>query len=162
MIFRLVVVLMFVVVLAGAQTDTAKNPITRETIIDGEKIIGLHFSDAKRDSMIDDLKDQRENFENLRKVHLNNSVPPAMLFNPLPVGMKLENVRRPFVQSPSSAVTTPKNSDDLAFYSVGQLGALLKAKKITSVQLTTLSIERLKKYGPELHCVVTLMEDLAL
>jgi Asp-tRNA(Asn)/Glu-tRNA(Gln) amidotransferase A subunit family amidase len=56
----------------------------------------------------------------------------------------------------------PANLDDLAFYSIGQLGALIKSKQITSEKLTRFYLERLKKYGPKLECVVTLTESLAL
>ncbi|HEY6901519.1 MAG TPA: amidase, partial [Puia sp.] len=37
-----------------------------------------------------------------------------------------------------------------------------KRKKISSVELTTFFLERLKKYGPVLHCVIELTEDSAL
>ena len=162
MVYRIVFALLCVATLAGAQTDSSNLPVTRAMVIDGEQLIGLHFSDAKRDSMLGDLKDQRTNYENLRKIPLDNSVPPAILFNPIPVGMRFESERKPFVMSPSPALAAPKNIEDLAFSSVGELGALLKAKKITSVQLTKMYIDRLKKYGPRLQCVITLMEDYAL
>jgi Asp-tRNA(Asn)/Glu-tRNA(Gln) amidotransferase A subunit family amidase len=64
--------------------------------------------------------------------------------------------------SPPGKVRLPANRDDLAFYSVGQLGALIKTRQITSEELTRFYLERLKRYGPKLECVVTLTEDLAL
>src|SRR5207247_579723 len=59
-------------------------------------------------------------------------------------------------------VKLPANFDDLAFYSVGELGALIKSRQISSEKLTRFFLERLRKYGPKLECVVTLTEDLAL
>ena len=56
----------------------------------------------------------------------------------------------------------PDKIEDLAFYSVRQLAELIRTKKITSVQLTRMYIDRLKKYGPKLECVVTLTESLAI
>ena len=85
-----------------------------------------------------------------------------MLFNPLPVGMKFETVRKKFKMSSPGKVKLPANPDDLAFYSVEELAALIKSRQITSEQLTRFYLERLKKYGPKLNCVVTLTEDLAL
>jgi Asp-tRNA(Asn)/Glu-tRNA(Gln) amidotransferase A subunit family amidase len=85
-----------------------------------------------------------------------------MQFNPIPVGMKLETKRKKFKMSPAGKVKLPENIDDLAFYSVGQLGELLKTKQITSERLTQFYLDRLKKYGPKLECVVTLTEELAL
>lgn len=51
---------------------------------------------------------------------------------------------------------------DLAFYSVRDLGELIRTGQLTSVELTTLCLERLKRYDSRLFCVVTLTEDLAL
>ncbi len=145
---------------AFAQTNT--NPITREAVMGAEKLIGLDFSDPKIDMMLPGLKEQLANFEAIRKFPLSNSVPPAILLNPIPVGMKFETRREKFKLSSPGKVKLPANPDDLAFYSVGELGALLKSRQITSEQLTRFYLERLKKYGPKLECVVTLTEDLAL
>ena len=61
-----------------------------------------------------------------------------------------------------SKTELPKNKNDLAFYSVGQLAELIRTRKITSTELTKFYLDRLKKYGPKLECVITLTEDLAL
>jgi Asp-tRNA(Asn)/Glu-tRNA(Gln) amidotransferase A subunit family amidase len=59
-------------------------------------------------------------------------------------------------------VTLPSNPDDLAFYSVGQLAELIRTRKLSSEKLTRLYLDRLKRYGPRLECVITLTEELAL
>jgi Asp-tRNA(Asn)/Glu-tRNA(Gln) amidotransferase A subunit family amidase len=143
-----------------SQTNT--NTITRETVAEAEKLIGLDFSDSKIDMMVSGLKNQLGDFEAMRKFPLSNSVPPAMQFNPIPVGMKIDTKHKKFKMSPAGKVTLPENMDDLAFYSVRQLGELIKTRQITSEKLTRFYLERLKKYGPKLECVVTLTEDLAL
>jgi Asp-tRNA(Asn)/Glu-tRNA(Gln) amidotransferase A subunit family amidase len=112
--------------------------------------------------MLPDLKDQLGRFEALHRFAFSNDVPPALLFNPIPVGMKFETHRRKFKLSPPGKVKLPANLDALAFYSVGELAALIKTRQITSERLTRFYLERLKKYGPKLECVVTLTEDLAL
>jgi Asp-tRNA(Asn)/Glu-tRNA(Gln) amidotransferase A subunit family amidase len=45
---------------------------------------------------------------------------------------------------------------------VTTLARLVRARKVTSVELTQMYLARLKKYGPRLECVITLTEDLAL
>jgi Asp-tRNA(Asn)/Glu-tRNA(Gln) amidotransferase A subunit family amidase len=142
--------------------QTTAPALTREIVASAEKLIGLNFSDAKRDSMIDGLKDHATNYENIRKVALANSIPPAITLNPIPVGMKFETARKPFVMSKPGRVTVPANFEDLAFYSVGQLAELVKSRKVTSEKLTTMYLNRLKKYGPKLECVITITEDLAM
>jgi Asp-tRNA(Asn)/Glu-tRNA(Gln) amidotransferase A subunit family amidase len=138
------------------------NPITSDVVANAEKLIGLNFTEAKRDSMLDDLFDQLRNYEKIRTVSLLNSVPPAVLFNPIPVGFEFEKVKRAFKMSRPGKVVLPRNREDLAFYSIGQLAELIRARKLTSEQLTRMYLERLKKYGPKLHCIITLTEDLAL
>lgn len=144
------------------QSQTSQNPITREIITAAEKLVGLQWTDAKTDSMLDGLKDQLENYQNIRKVSLANSVPPAILFNPIPVGMKFGKTRKPFKVSPVGKVSVPANIEEMAFYSVGQLGQLVRSKRVTSEELTRMYIARLKKYGRKLECVITLTEDRAI
>ena len=138
------------------------SPVTRDVVASAEKLFGLNFTDVKRDSMLDGLKDQLASYQNIRKVELANSTPPAITFNPIPIGMKFESARKEFVASSVGNVIVPANFEDLAFYSVGQLAELIRTRKVTSVQLTTMYLNRLKKYGPKLLCVITLTEDLAM
>jgi Asp-tRNA(Asn)/Glu-tRNA(Gln) amidotransferase A subunit family amidase len=76
--------------------------------------------------------------------------------------MKFNTVRKRFVASSAGKVVVPSRIEDLAFFSVGQLAELIKARKVTSAQLTTMYLNRLKKYGPKLECVITLTESLAV
>jgi len=153
-------VIIFSSTLLSAQQNEKK--IKKEMIPNAEKIIGLEFTDAERDSMQDALNDQLNNYENIRKIHLDNSIPPAILFNPIPVGFKFDQKQKPQKFSDYSYVKMPKNIEDITFYSIGELAQLIKTKKITSTQLTKFYLERLKKYGPKLHSVITLTEERAL
>jgi Asp-tRNA(Asn)/Glu-tRNA(Gln) amidotransferase A subunit family amidase len=144
------------------QQEKKSNPVTVEMVGQAQKIMGLDFSEAKRDSMLENLAEQLESYEKLRIFPLPNSVPPAILFNPIPVGFEFEKARRPFKKSPPALVKLPKTLEDLAFYSVGQLSELIRTRKVTSQQLTTMYLARLKKYGPKLECVITLTEELAM
>jgi Asp-tRNA(Asn)/Glu-tRNA(Gln) amidotransferase A subunit family amidase len=145
---------------AHSQTNT--NTITRETVAEAEKLIGLDFSESKMDMLVGGLKNQLSDFEAMRKFPLSNSVMPAMQFNPIPIGTKIDTKQKKFKMSPAGKIKLPENMDDLAFYSVRQLGELIRTHQITSENLTRYYLERLKKYGPKLECVVTLTEDLAL
>ncbi|KAB2878919.1 amidase [bacterium] len=148
--------------LAGMAVQNSPSIITRDLIASAEKIIGLEFSDAKRDSMIDGLQEQLGNYQNMRKVPLANNVLPSILFNPIPSGFKFESEKKAFKQSKTGAVVLPANLDDLAFYSVSDLAYLIKNRKVSSEQLTKMYIDRLKKYGPKLECVISITEELAL
>ncbi|MDH7603962.1 MAG: amidase [Melioribacter sp.] len=140
----------------------AQEKITKENVANAEKILGLEFTEAERDSMLDALNEQLNNYMNIRKIKIDNSIPPAILFNPIPVGVKIDNNQKPIHYSDYSYAKLPENFDDLAFYSIGELAYLIKTRKITSTQLTKFFLERLKKYGPKLYSVVNLTEERAL
>ena len=55
-----------------------------------------------------------------------------------------------------------RTSSDLAFASVSELASLLHARKITSLALTQMYIDRLKRYDSKLHFVISLTEERAL
>ena len=136
--------------------------IEKENISNAEKIIGLEFTDAERDSMIGFLDEQLGNYNKIREIELNNNVPPAILFNPIPVGYDFPKERRPLRFSNYSYVKIPKDKNELALFSIGELAEIIRTKQITSVELTEFFIQRLKKYDPILHCVITLTEERAL
>lgn len=145
----------------GSIAQEKQNTITRAMIAEAEKIIGLQFSEERRDSLLDEVNGNLQNYAAVRAVPLANSVVPAFVFNPIPAGMTFS--AKPSSFKPSAyAPVLPANREELAFYSVGELAALIKARKITSVELTTLYLNRLKKYGGDLLCTITLTEELAL
>jgi Asp-tRNA(Asn)/Glu-tRNA(Gln) amidotransferase A subunit family amidase len=136
--------------------------ITTKDIAASEKVIGLDFTSKERKMMLDDVRRNLSAYEELRKISLQNSVPPALAFSPVIPGIQLETERMPSKMPEASDVKVPSNFEDLAFYPLTDLAQLIKSRKITSTQLTKLYLERLKKYGPRLECVITLTEDLAL
>jgi len=136
--------------------------ITTKDIESAEKIIGLKLTQKERKMMQDNLKRNRSNYEELRKISLQNHVPPVLLFNPSVPGMSLEKKEKPASARENQKVKMPENIEDLAFYPVTALSQLIRERQMTSTQLTRMYLERLKKYGPLLECVVTLTEELAL
>jgi Asp-tRNA(Asn)/Glu-tRNA(Gln) amidotransferase A subunit family amidase len=151
----------FALLLLGAFIASEFGDLSRQDISPAGKIIGMKFSQAETDSMISVLNDQLKNYENMRRYALPNSVPPALWFNPIPVGKTIPGEPCTFRTSDYSATKLPSDLNDLAYYSVGQLSALIHAKKITSAQLTAFFLQRLKKYNPTLRCVVTFTDSLA-
>jgi Asp-tRNA(Asn)/Glu-tRNA(Gln) amidotransferase A subunit family amidase len=143
-----------------SQIDSAHS--LKKYIESAEKLFDLNFTDAERDSAQDNLKFYIKSYDVIHKIDLPNSIPPAILFNPIPVGYLNNSKQTKLKFDDYSKTIIPKNFDDLAFYSIGQLAYLIKTKKITSTELTKFYLARLKKYDPILKCVITLTEDLAL
>ena len=161
-IYKTILVFSSAVLFAYVISFSDDSLIKKEEIANAEKLIGLSFDDAERDTMIDALEEHLDSYTELRKQHLNNSVMPAVLFNPIPTGFIFPNGQNTLHYSDYSQVQIPHNKDDLAFYSIGELAELIRTKQITSVELTKFYLDRLRKYDPILHCVITLTEKRAL
>ncbi len=138
------------------------NEITLETLASAEQIIGLEFTPAEHDSMLSGLQDVLKDYEKIRNYPVSNDIPPTLLFNPLPSGFKPDMVQKPIRWDLPKNVELPENINELAFYSVAELSVLIRQRKISSVRLTQFFLDRLKKFGDTLQCVITLTEDLAL
>jgi Asp-tRNA(Asn)/Glu-tRNA(Gln) amidotransferase A subunit family amidase len=140
----------------------AQEPVTMSQVIGAENMFGLHFTDVKRDSMISGLTDKQKTYKWLHAQNLNNDVPFPLWYSPLLPGMVVPKKQLPVAFHLPDQVALPADRNQLAFYSIPQLASLIKNKKISSEQLTRFYIDRLKKYGPVLHCVIQLTEDIAI
>src|SRR5262245_37245538 len=144
------------------QTEQA-GKITAELIQQAEWIAGITLTEDERKAIATTVERDQRRFEALRKVELTNSVPPAQAFFAAPPQEAGADVRRDLVRPIKiTAGEKPAADEDLAFLPVTELAALLRARKVSSVELTKLYLARLKKYDPLLKCVVTLTEELAL
>src|SRR5712671_8092656 len=149
---------------AQAQAQGAKK-ITKELIENSAAIADVPISEEYKEMMLENLNDQAKGYEEIYKLHIPNSVEPALIFDPVLPGVKFETERKPMriSKAPSAAASgTPKNLEDLAFASVRELGELVRTKKVSSLALTEMYLGRLKKYDQTLKFVVTLTEARAL
>lgn len=142
-------------------SDNSDN-INSEDLTHLEKILGIQFNETERDSMLESLNQQRSDYKSIRNQKLENRISPSLIFNPLPIGFEINKQQEKNQFSDYSKTELPKDKNDLAYYSVGELAHLIKTKKITSVELTEFYLNRLKKYDEILHCVITLTEERAL
>lgn len=126
------------------------------------KNIGLNFTRSERKMMEQGVGRNRSNYNKVRDLTIENDVFPAVTFSPVLPGMRFEKGKSKFKLSKSGKVYRPEQLEDAAFYPLTALAQLIKTRQITSTELTEMYIRRLKKYGPTLKCVVTLMEDHAL
>ena len=136
--------------------------ITPISIDAAADLIGLSFSPPEKDSMIAALNTQRNNFEILRKTKLENSVAPALIFNPLPQGFFPSQLQKPYDWGLPATVTLPEKENDIAYLPLNQLAVLIKTKQISSERLTKIYLDRIKTYADTLQCLITLLEEPAL
>ena len=137
--------------------------VTPATIAAAEEIAGLKFSDEQRAMMVDGLKQNQGQIELLHKQVIDNSVAPAMMFNPLPPGMSLrKGAKVPMVRERMPLRAMPTGAEDLAFASVNELAALVRARKVSSTELTRMYLSRLDRFDPLLKCTITVTRERAL
>jgi Asp-tRNA(Asn)/Glu-tRNA(Gln) amidotransferase A subunit family amidase len=105
-------------------------------------------------------------------VPLGNGEPPALQFQAYPGGtgslmerLWRENGGSPFERTPIDIPPwpgpVPTREEDVAFLPVHRLAALVRDGHISSVELTELYLERMRRYDPVLLCAVTILEDRA-
>jgi Asp-tRNA(Asn)/Glu-tRNA(Gln) amidotransferase A subunit family amidase len=129
---------------------------------DAEKLIGLRFTPAERKLMLDGINEQLAAYEKLHAILIDNGVSPALTFDPRLPDMIFRTTQRTIRFSKIKKPRLPDNIEDIAFWPVTHLAALIRTKQISSVELTKLYLDRLHRYDPILNCVVTFTDDLAL
>ncbi len=141
---------------------SAGNILLAQDTKEAEALFDLRFDEEERKLMKKGLDDNLEAYKALHNYNIDNSIPPAIQFNQMPVGFELNTEQAQIEWSLNKGVKIPENIEELAFYTVADLATLIKARKISSLQLTSIYLDRLKKYGDTLECVITLTEELAI
>ena len=149
--------LTFLIGYAVAQDTTFK----KSDLISSAKVFDMRFTQKEIDTLYSDVLDNVLNYQAMHKLSLNNSVPLSLWQNPVVPGMNFNKIQKPIIWNKVNA-SVPTNKNDLAFYSIEQLAFLLKNKKISSVELTQFFIDRIKKWGDTLQCVITITQDIAM
>lgn len=141
-----------------------KTKITKEMIDSAAAIADVNVADEYKQMMLDNLNQQAKGYEDVYALHIPNSIDPALIFDPVLPGMKFETQRKPMRMSKALAIAgdVPKDLEKLAFASVRELAELMRARKISSIALTEMYLDRLKRYDPVLKFSVTLTEERAL
>lgn len=139
--------------------------IAGETLDCAEKIFGVDFTPEQEEQALRSVNRNLDAFERLRKIDVPLDLDPALEFVPYLPG------RKPAPgATPGAALDIPlqppaarrASLEDVAFEPITALAALVKARDVSSTDLTKMYLARLKRYNPKLNCVVTLTEDLAL
>ncbi|MBC7687684.1 MAG: amidase, partial [Aquabacterium sp.] len=154
-------ILLPIALLFGIQTF-AQDTISKQDLKSAAKLIDINFTQKEIDTMYDGVKENLDNYKLQHKLTLNNNVPMSLWQSPVLPGMKFAEKQEAINWNIPTNVQLPANKNDLAFYNILQLASLIKNKKISSVELTKFFIDRLKKFGDSLQCVITITEDTAL
>ena len=139
-----------------------RTTVTPAVIEEAEKVAGLSFSAAERELMVRRLLVNRSWMEELREVEIPDGIAPAFEFDPTPRGRTAPEGASALDVAEPATLPDPNDPTALAYASIAELGALLRTGAVSSVRLTELYLDRLRRFGPELQAVVALTEELAL
>ncbi len=154
-IFLLIAICFSLFLQAQTKADSIKQ------IQEWAKWYDLNYTTAESDSALKNLQDYSGTYKAMHKTLPKNDLAFPFAFNPAPIGFKIPAAQQKITWNFSDAYM-PANKNELAFYSISQLASLVKNRKISSVELTTFFITRLKKWGDTLESVITLTEEVAM
>ena len=147
---------------AAAAAAQPAESVSPEMVKGAEWVAGVTLTEAERKTAAGALTRTLQNIATLNKLELGNAVGPALHFNPTPGETPTGGRGKVTLTTQPALPQKPEKDDDLAFLPLTKLAELLRTKQITSVELTKLYLDRLKKYDPALLCVVSLTEELAM
>jgi Asp-tRNA(Asn)/Glu-tRNA(Gln) amidotransferase A subunit family amidase len=137
--------------------------VKKEQVVGALALLGLEFQDAEIDMMMRRVNGSLASYENLRKIDVPYGTEPAFGFVPgLPNRKQIRGPQRFTTTIAATHARAPKNLEDVAFWPVTRLAPLIHSRAVSSTDLTKMYLARMKKYSPQLLCLITLTEDLAL
>jgi len=146
------------------QQPEAPGPIDKAALDCAEKVFGVDFTDAEEEMALRGANRNLASYEQLRQLDIPLDTEPAVTFRPYlpgraPAGPATPGAR---LRLPSPPLPTFATIEDLAFLPAVALGALVRAGKVTSSDLTKMYLDRLRRHGDTLHAVISLTEERAL
>ena len=144
--------------------------VTAATFAEAERLVQVEMTAADRATAASNWRMQiaplYEFRTGPRKIVLESTLTPAMQWNPSLIGVPADKqcnaAASSFIRSAGRVAPLPVSDEDLAFASVAQLSRWIESRQLTSERLTEIYLERLARFDPKLHCVITLTRDHAL
>ena len=146
------------------QPASAPQRVDRLRLDAAESLFGVDFNEAEEQMALNSVNRNLDSYDQLRKLNIPLDTEPAITFRPYLPGKKPTGKSTPGAKLKFARPVVPANlkAEEIAFLPVTALATLIESKRITSTELTRIYLDRLKKYGETLKCVVTLTEELAL
>jgi Asp-tRNA(Asn)/Glu-tRNA(Gln) amidotransferase A subunit family amidase len=151
---------------AYAQGQQNGGAVNVDVIDAAEKIAGLDFHSEEEAAIANSLNNRLRTYQQLRQTEIPWDTDPAVMFKPALPGKEPKPGATPGAAiryaRPPASLRRPANLEEVAFWPIARLAALVERKLVTSTELTQMYLARLKRYQPTLNFYVTLTEELAL
>jgi Asp-tRNA(Asn)/Glu-tRNA(Gln) amidotransferase A subunit family amidase len=136
------------------------------TFSEAEKLMRIDLTPAERAQAAGNWRSAMaplyESRTGPHKMPLEATAVPYSQWNPVLPGEIAGPQRDRFVWSRLDPGPLPARDEDIAFAPLARLARWIEKRELTSTRLTQIYLDRLRRYGPQLRCVITLTSDLAL
>ncbi|MEY3348903.1 MAG: hypothetical protein RLY46_942 [Bacteroidota bacterium] len=149
---------LFILLICFNLSAVAQDSISKSTVQQASQLMDVKFTEKEIEMMLQDLKDNLVDYKKMHALLLNNNIAMSAAQRLQPDNAIQQKINWQY----NKKIQLPSNKNELAFYSILQLGSLLRNKLISSKELTAFFIERIKKYGDTLECVVSITQDIAM
>lgn len=146
---------------ALGQEPVKADQITLDDLKAAQKLAAVEFTDEQLKEVLGDVKDWVASYAALRAMPITYQIEPPTPFEPLTLRASNARPGLSAKASPAQVSARPSKEEDLAFLPVGELANLVRTRKVSSLELTEMYLQRLERYGDKLLAVVTLMGDQA-
>lgn len=140
--------------------------VTPATFQEAEKLADIELNEQERAQAAGNWRNAMapycERRVGPRKVELEENLPPWSRWFAVAPGEGTRAAQDRFLRSNVDPGPLPGKEEDIAFAPVSQLSRWIETRQITSQRLTEIYLNRLQRYDPKLHCVITLTRNLAL
>ena len=135
--------------------------ITATTLREAEKLAGLRFTSGERTLALAGLETQLDRARRLDDLAMPNDAAPASTFDPrLPNSSYAPGDGSTHFTQPRESAG-PADDAEIAHAPLPLLGYWLRTGVLTSAHLTEIYLDRIRRVGPRLECIVTITESLA-
>jgi Asp-tRNA(Asn)/Glu-tRNA(Gln) amidotransferase A subunit family amidase len=140
--------------------------VSSATFTEAEKLVQVNYTSPELDMAARtwrmNLASVYERRTGPRKVALDATLAPWSHWDPVLPGEKRGPDHDRFIFNATDPGPVPEKDDDIAFSPVAKQARWIEQRKLTSVRLTQIYLDRLQKFDPKLRCVITLTRDHAL
>jgi Asp-tRNA(Asn)/Glu-tRNA(Gln) amidotransferase A subunit family amidase len=155
----------------GAPTAFGTSPafgpeVSPATFEVGEKLVEVTLTERERAEAAGNWRNSvapvYERRVGPRKLVIESEIAPWSRWDPILPGTTAGPAENRFVRSAASDRPLPERDEDIAFATVAEQSRWIEARKLTSERLTRIYLERIERFDPKLHCVITVTKELAL
>lgn len=140
--------------------------VTAGTFAEAEKLVRVDMTEKDRAEAASNWRESMaplyERRTGPRRVALGPEVSPWSRVQAVPVGEQAGPAAERFVPAVRDAGPLPPGDEDIAYAPVWKLSQWIAKKQITAERLTGIYLERLRRFNPQLRCVITLTPEHAL